>query len=252
MRASRLPLGSWITGAPSTSPTAPPARSTSVVPCLRAREDDRRVPQRRVARRSLASPGALPRVRPEMMVVAARAQERGVGTELRHEGEAEGVAVERDGRRDLRDAKVHVAHDGARRQPVERSRSQDRPAPTEDRRCRAATTSCAATPARPRARVGGRRRSRSRGGRGRGGRAPRSRSDRTSRRAARGLAPRARASARGLRARARAARSGRGRRSRRPVSLPAPRRARAGPPRPCRAPRVPLRAHAQTSPMSRS
>ena len=91
-------------------------RRSDPVALFVVRNDDREVGEPcRAGRRRRRAP-ALPRVRAQMMVVAARAQECGLVAELRHQVESHHVAVEPDALLDVGDAQVDMAHSGARGQ----------------------------------------------------------------------------------------------------------------------------------------
>ena len=93
-------------------------------------QHDRRPLEPGRALRGGRAPGALPRVRAEVMVVAAGAEERRLLAQRGHHVEAEHVGVERVRRRHVGDLQVHVAHDRAgrraRRTPRARRRAPDR------------------------------------------------------------------------------------------------------------------------------
>ena len=93
------------------------------VPLGRVGEHDRRVAQRGESLRRRRRAGALPGVRTDVMVVAAGGEEGGLLAELRHEVEAEHVAVEGDRVGDRRHLQVDVAHDRAVGKLLERLRS---------------------------------------------------------------------------------------------------------------------------------
>src|SRR4029450_12798719 len=70
-----------------TRPRPPlPPPPAALAPASRAREDDRRLPERRRSLRRRRAPGALPRVRADVVVVAARGEERRLRAVRRHQG----------------------------------------------------------------------------------------------------------------------------------------------------------------------
>jgi L-ascorbate metabolism protein UlaG (beta-lactamase superfamily) len=94
------------------------ARSHPVA-LIRVRKGDRRVPERRHAGRRRRRPGALPGIRTDVVVIAARTEEGRLRPELRHQAEPEQIAVERHRVVDVRHTQVGVSDDRAAGQPVE-------------------------------------------------------------------------------------------------------------------------------------
>ena len=101
---------------PEGSRSSPPTAVADPAALFVVRNDDREVGEPcRAGRRRRRAP-ALPRVRAQMMVVAARAQECRLVAELRHQVESHHVAVEPDALLDVGDAQVDMAHSSARGQ----------------------------------------------------------------------------------------------------------------------------------------
>ena len=107
-----LPEGSATRVPPTRSAAASRAASSGsrIVKCCSVARPRRRLP----------GAATLPGVPAEVVVVAARAQERRLGAELRHQVEPEQVAVEADRLVDVGDAQVDVTHPRTVRQPAER------------------------------------------------------------------------------------------------------------------------------------
>ena len=118
-----MPDGSRSTGPASEgSRVVAAARGAGEHPLARGLvgEHDRRPQQGGASRRRRGGTGALPAVGADVMVVAAGAEERCGGAELRHQSEAEDVAVEADALDDVGDLEVDVADHGAGGDRLER------------------------------------------------------------------------------------------------------------------------------------